>query len=148
MTVFEKAMRVLISTSTFPVFPDDGLPRFVSDLAQALSARCEVTVLAPDAPLAEQQGSVEVRRFTYFHPRRWQRLAYGPGMRENMRASLLARFQVMPFLRAETRATRRLVREKSIDVVNSHWMVPQGLAAAWARGRKRRFAQVQAADVS
>ncbi len=137
--------RVLISTSTFPVRPDDGLPRFVYDLAQTLAHRCEVTALTPDAPGAERReriGSVDVRRFTYCLPRRWQRLAYGLGMRENLRAQPLSRLQVPPFLLAQALATRRLVGRERIDVVNSHWLVPQGLSTALVRGRRQRFRHV------
>ncbi len=144
---------VLIATSTFPLGQEDGTPRFVHDLAQALAAHYPVAVLAPDAPGAhrrERMGAVEVIRFTYFRPRRLQRLAYGGGMRENLRGSLLARLQVPLFLMTEARAIRAAVRRGGIRVVNSHWLVPQGLAAAWARGSRGRFRHVlhvHAADV-
>jgi len=150
-------MRVLISTSTFPIRADDGLPRFVYDLAEALAESCEVTCLVPDAVGAakrERMGAVDVRRFTYFLPRRWQRLAYGHGMRENLRASLLCKLQPPPFVAAQSLATRRLVSAEGIEVVNSHWMIPSGLSTALARGpgggRAGRFGHVltvHAADV-
>jgi glycosyltransferase involved in cell wall biosynthesis len=146
-------MRILVSTSTFPLGVDDGLPRFVFDLAESLAARCDVTALAPDAPgagLREQMGRVDVRRFTYFRPRRWQSLAYGHGMRDNFRKGWLTKLQPLPFVWAQTRATRRLVNDSRIDVVNSHWMIPQGLSSAMARRSGARFGHlltVHAADV-
>jgi glycosyltransferase involved in cell wall biosynthesis len=146
-------LRVLISSSTFPIRPDDGLPRFVYDLGEALAARCVVTSLVPAAPGApgrERMGGVEVRRFTYFLPPGLQRLAYGNGMRDNLRVSLLARLQPPPFVVAQAWATRSLCVSQSIDVVNSHWMIPQGLSTALARGRRPRFGHVltvHAADV-
>lgn len=130
-------MRVLISTSTFPLREGDGLPRFVHELARALAVRCEVSVLAPGAPGApdrERWDGVEIERFTYFLPRRAQRLAYGHGMGENLRRSWLARGQVPGFVGCQVRALRALLRRRSFDVVNSHWMVPQGLSAALVRG--------------
>jgi len=138
-------MRVLITTSTFPQRPDDGMPRFVLDLAEALAAHCEVTVLAPGtagAPDAERWGDVSVRRFTYFLPRAWQRLAYGDGIDVNLRRSWLARLQPAPYVLAQARATRRLAARLGADLVNSHWLLPQGLSAALARGRRRGFAHV------
>jgi glycosyltransferase involved in cell wall biosynthesis len=138
-------MRVLVCASTFPLRPGDGLPRFVFDLCQALSAHCEVTALAPDADGAaavERMDGVEVHRFRYFAPRRWQRLAYGHGIGDNLRASWLARLQPVPFVVCEALATRRLARRKGVDVVNSHWLLPQGLSAALARGRTPRFRHV------
>ena len=138
-------MRVLISASTFPLHPDDGLPRFVLDLAQALTPGCEVTALVPDAPgvaRRERLGEVEVRRFTYFRPRRLQALAYGHGIRDNLRGSLWAKLQPPPFVWMQTRATRALVRSEGIEVVNSHWLIPQGLSTALARGSSGRFRHV------
>ncbi len=145
--------RVLISSSTFPLRQGDGLPRFVYDLAAALAERCAVVSLVPDAPGAarrERLGPVEVRRFSYFRPRRLQRLAYGHGMRDNLRASWLTRLQPPCFLLAQARATRRVCAAEAIQVVNSHWLVPQGLSSAVARGRRPRFGHVlsvHAADV-
>ena len=138
-------IRLLISTSTFPLRTDDALPRFVYDLANALSPTCDVGVLAPDAPGAlrdEQMGEVHVNRFTYFRPRGWQALAYGHGMRDNMRASPLAKLQVFPYLAAQVHATRAIVKRRNIQVVNSHWMIPQGWSTALACTRSRPFRHV------
>jgi len=138
-------LKVLISTSTLPLEPGDGIPRFVHDLGQSLAAHCSVTVLAPDAPGArrlETSGSVELHRFVYFLPRSRQRLAYGHGMRENMRHSWLARLQPIPYLASLTRSTSQIVDRLGIEVVNSHWLVPQGLATALVRSPRARFGHV------
>lgn len=147
--------RILVSTSTFPVQPDDGVPRFILDLALALSYHAEVTVLAPDAPgatLHERLGDVEVHRFTYFWPRSSQRLAISNqrGMRDNLRGSLLAKIQLPLFLLRQAANLRRLVYQRGFDVVNAHWLVPQGLTAAWAlRGSRdvKLVLHVHAGDV-
>lgn len=120
------------------------MPRFVYDLADALGRYAHVVVLAPDAPGAkrrERMGSVDVRRFRYFLPASLQRLALGRGMPDNLGRSWLARFQVPWFLLRQTMETRRLVDEERIDVINAHWLLPQGLTAAWAR-RGRRTARL------
>lgn len=145
-------IRSLISTSTFPLPTEEGIPRFVFDLACALTAECRVTVLAPDAPGAprvEAKGAVDIRRFTYFLPRRQQRLAYGNGMRNNLRSHFV-KLQVPTFLLSQARALRQAIRELDIDVVNSHWLVPQGLTSARVLGSRRRVVHVlsvHAADV-
>ncbi len=97
---------------------------------------------------------MEVERFVYFRPRGTQRLAYGDGMRQNLRGSLLARLQVPFFVLAQALAIRRHARRGEVRYVNSHWLVPQGLSAAWARGaergargRFRHVLHVHAADV-
>lgn len=145
-------MRALISTSTFPLSAQDATPRFVLDLAVALAAHGEVSVLAPGVPGAPKRETMEgvaVRRFTYFYPPSLQRLAYG-GMVENLRRSKIALLQPLPLILAQALATRSIVRSEGVDVVNSHWMIPQGLSTALARGRKKRFGHVlsvHAADV-
>ncbi len=101
----------------------------------------DVTVLAPHSPGAamdESEGEVQVHRFPYFLPRRLQRLALGQGMRDNLRASWLARLQVPPYILAQAFATRREIRQSAIDLVFAHWIVPQGLTAAWAVGGRRK----------
>ena len=146
-------MRVLISSSTFPIHRDDGLPRFVYDLAAALAAHCDVTALVPDAPGArprELMDGIDVRRFRYFWPRRLQALAYGHGILDNLRASAWAKLQPPGFLASQAAATRSLVKREAIDLVNSHWLVPQGVSSALARAwgaRFRHVVSVHAADV-
>lgn len=147
-------LHVLITTSTLPLSSQDVQPRFVLDLAEGLARECQVTVLAPDAPASlkrDRWQQVDILRFSYFWPRRLQRLAYGAGMRENLRRNPLARVQTLPFIIAQTAATRQIVRKRRIEAVNSHWMVPQGLTAAIARGRRqprfRHLLSVHAGDV-
>ncbi len=141
-------MRVLIVTSTFPLTRNDGLPRFVYDLAQALTEHCRVTVLAPHHAGAEFEavmGKLVVKRFRYAWPPGLQRLAYGSGMPDNLRQSWLARVQVPSYFVVLGAAVRRLVRRQRFDVVNSHWLIPQGLGVALAMGSNRSCAHVATA---
>ena len=77
----ERPARILVTTSTYPVHLDD-------------------------AARHERRGALDVRRFAYFPVRGLQRLALGSGIRDNLRASWLARFQVPLYLVAQARATR------------------------------------------
>jgi glycosyltransferase involved in cell wall biosynthesis len=145
---------LLITTSTFPTSLKGGGPRFIFDLAKALTVHFDVTVLAPHAPGATRSESwdgVQIERFRYTLPTSHQRLAYGGGMRENMRASWMARLQVPLLLMAQAWRTRRLAKRQRVTAVNSHWLVPQGLTAAFVRGRRRpqfrHVVHVHAADV-
>lgn len=147
-------MRVLIATSTFPIADDDGLPRFVLDLARAMAEHCSITILAPHHPGANRQesmGRLAVRRFQYAWPASTQQLAYGSGMRENWAASWPARLQVPAYMAALALAVKRLSHGRRFDVINSHWLVPQALGVALASGRGRSCAHVvtvHAGDVS
>ena len=127
-------MRVCLVTSSFPRFPGDLAGSFVCDLARYLVARdLQVMVLAPHAPglpLRERMDGLRVHRFRYFLPQHCQRLAYGSGIPTNVRHSLLARLQLLPFVLAQWIALIRLVRQEKIDLINSHWLIPQGLTGA------------------
>lgn len=129
--------RILITTSTFPMSPTDATSaRFVLDLAQHLSAHAKVFVLAPGGPATsprETWGDVTVLRFRYFVPASAQRLAGGEGMVATMRASKFALLQAPFFVASQWAQLPRIVREERIDLLNPHWIVPQGLTAAyWA----------------
>jgi glycosyltransferase involved in cell wall biosynthesis len=111
--------------------------RFVLELAQHLTAHARVTVLAPAGPNTqawEQWGDVRVRRFPYFYPAHAQTLAAGEGMVATMRASAKAKLQAPFFVASQWAMLPDLVRELGVDVVNPHWILPQGLTAAlWRR---------------
>lgn len=129
--------RILITTSTFPMSPADATSaRFVLDLAQHLTAHAKVFVLAPGGPTTsprENWGDVTVYRFQYFVPASAQRLAAGEGMVATMRASWLARMQAPFFVASQWAQVPRIVRDERIDLINPHWIVPQGVIAAhWA----------------
>jgi len=132
-------MKILVMASTFPDRALDGsVPRFVYDLAEALSRFADVLALVPHSPGAarrESMGSVHVIRFPYWWPPSSQRLA--PNMREQIRTSLFARLQVPAFLAAQIWSLKAAVSRHSVDIVNAHWLIPQGLTAAIALGLPR-----------
>lgn len=145
-------MKVLITTSTLPIKEGDGQARFVLDLASALSARADVSVLAPHAPRAavrENIGDVEIHRFRYFLPTSLERLSYGSGMRHNIEHNWLARVQVPFLIAAQLLATLWRVLVDRPAVINAHWLVPQGLTSAIAARvlRVPLVLHVHAADV-
>jgi glycosyltransferase involved in cell wall biosynthesis len=131
--------RVLVLASTFPRWADDTEPPFVYNLCRSLQDDFEITVLAPHAPgseTAERWEGLEVRRFRYFWPERWQRLAYG-GMLPNLKRNPWLWAQVPFFLAAELIVALRLIRAERPDVIHAHWLVPQGLVGAmlnWITG--------------
>lgn len=124
---------ILIFSSTFPKSASDTeTPRFVFELARELVKDFNVFALAPDAPDTKRSETIEgvqVIRFPYF-PKHLQSLAYGTGMTNNLRDHPLSRLQVPCFMAAGWRALGKAVRRHNIHLVNSHWMVPQGLIGA------------------
>ena len=120
--------RVLVLTSTFPATPDDGRPAFVRDLAERISRRFSVTVLAPRMPGSTSEwGSFRVVRFAYF-PRPLEGLA-DEAILPTLRASPWRWIEVPFFLLAMIFSTIRADSRLRPDVVHAHWAIPGGLAA-------------------
>ena len=124
--------KLLFTTSTLPRSASDPEPRFVLDLAHALSDRYNVTILAPadsNAQLLERDGPVTIQRYRYAPFRFMERLAY-PG-------AIMPRLQKWPWLWLTVPmlfsglylALHRLL-QRQFDLVHCHWMIPQGLVQA------------------
>jgi glycosyltransferase involved in cell wall biosynthesis len=126
--------KLLLFTSTFPRWEDDAeIPRFVLELGIELRRYFDVYALAPHTPGAaksENLEGIQVIRFPYFFPESKQSLAYGTGMMASLKGNPWAFLQVPSFLFCQSRALRRTVRKYNIDIVNSHWMIPQGFIAS------------------
>ena len=127
-------MNVLFMTHSFPRDEGDAAGSFVLRLARALGDQgIGVRVVAPAAdglaPHAALDG-VDVDRFRYA-PRRYETLAYGGNMAEQVRDTWSARFTLVGFLGAEFQAGVKARRDFQPDLVHAHWWFPNGLAATW-----------------
>jgi glycosyltransferase involved in cell wall biosynthesis len=140
--------RVLFVTSSFPRWHGDSTTPFILHLAEDLvSLGWHVTLLAPHAEGArrhEHVGAIEVHRFRYFWPVRAQSICYGGGALANLRRSPLDALKLPALVAAEWWATMRLFR--SVDLVHSHWILPQGAAVAMTPAR-HHVATVHGSDV-
>jgi len=128
---------LLLFTSTFPRWSDDEeIPQFIFELGKELTKYFNVYVLAPHAPGAselEEMDDIKVIRFPYFYPRSSQCLAYGTGILSNIKKHKLAILQIPFFLINQACALKTAIKSYKIDIVNSHWMVPQGLSTAFIK---------------
>ncbi len=126
--------RVLMLTSTLPRHLGDHQANFVGEQAEAWAqARPDdrITILAPHhlgAALSERAGAVEIRRFRYVRPERWQALAY-PAIMPNLKRNFWLAWQILPFLICQFIAALRILRRARADLVYAHWVFPQGLVA-------------------
>lgn len=130
------------------------MPAFVLNLADGLAAHFDnVYALAPGdagAVDVEKMNNVQLHRFTYAWPKHLQILCYRMGMVQNLKHYAPLSYLILPqFLLAQVIAIRRICRKHDISVVNSHWIVFQGLAAAIARKhcRFRHVIHIHAADL-
>lgn len=144
---------MLVIATTFPRWAGDSEPAFVRHLSVELAKRgYDITVLAPHhkgAKRNEAMDGLNVVRFPYFWPAGLQRLCYEGGILPNLKSRWSARLCLPPFLIAQFLAIGTLIRRKQIQLVHSHWLLPQGLSAAlWCRWyRKPYLVTAHGADV-
>jgi glycosyltransferase involved in cell wall biosynthesis len=128
-------MKILTLTSSFPQGEDDISGKFVKELGiELVKGGNDILVLAPHSPGAERRatiGGLDVRRFRYAYPEKWQRLggrAMLPQIRSDFASKLMLPFL---FLFGLLSLIRTSVNER-VDAIHSHWLLPQGLAGAVA----------------
>ena len=125
--------RITFLTSSFPRFPDDPTVGYLYQLARGLarSVPAEVDIIVPSDTRKHEftrEDGVDIRPFRYFFPARFQRLAYGSGMPDNLRTGLLPRLQIPGLIFAFFIAGYKSARNS--DMIHAHWMVPAGLVGA------------------
>src|SRR5437588_3193315 len=114
-------MKVLFLTHAFPRFDGDVAGSFLLRLASALGQQgVDVKVVAPAEPGLEENAKLNGTGVDRFHyaPRRFETLAYGGNMAEQVRDSWSARFTLIGFLGAEFRCAVRARRETQPEIVN------------------------------
>lgn len=132
-------MRVCLVTMNYPRYAGDHVGIFVRSLAAGLAGRgLDVTVVCPHAgglAVREEMDGVHVRRFVYALPFRFQRISYGDGIPENIRASRLAKCQAPVFVLAGMGAV--FAQAAHADVVHACWTVSAFIAAPAVRSWRR-----------
>jgi L-malate glycosyltransferase len=128
-------VKVLVLTSSFPRHEGSHEARWVLELVQWLNHYGFIPlVLAPHFPGGKIQESwnhqVEIYRFVYFLPIRFERLAYGPGLLFNVKSDFFAYLGVVPFLISGFLSALILVLDEQVAIIHTHWLIPQGFVGA------------------
>ena len=130
-------MNVLVLTSSFPRNETSYEARYILELADCLTNHGYFPfVLAPHyfgGKIRESWGKVQVFRFTYFFPYRYEKLAYGSGILYNLKEYPIAIINVPLFLISEIFSSLKIIFTKRIHLIHSHWFVPQGIIGALFR---------------
>lgn len=123
--------KLLIVTPVFPRWEGDMFsPRFILDLARGLSQFYHVYVMCPYyfcAAEKEHLQDIEVIRFKYFYPVKWQSLSTGKEILTGEKYGLLAKLQFPFYFVSELLAIRNIIKSYEIDLINTHWLFPEGL---------------------
>lgn len=123
--------KILIVTSGFPLWKTEGLNVFMLEFAQAIAKNYEVFVLAPfskKAKRVETIGNITVYRHNQF-PFINAELAYGSGIVGNIKKNPLLLFAVPFYFILQVWAIRKIVKKHTIEIVNAHWIIPQGVTS-------------------
>lgn len=129
--------RVLLLTSNFPRWEGDNTTPFILHLASDLQdLGWLVHVVAPHAPGADREATldgVRVSRFRYWWPVSGETVCYDGGALTRLKSSRTDYLKVPPLVTAELGAVLLRLRKQRYDVLNSHWLLPQGFVGAVAR---------------
>jgi len=126
-------MRILVLTSSFPRYRGDYAGNFVFKLLSLLRPFGSISVLSPHGPnlkSRERFDDIDVFRFPYFLPTNYQYLSRDGGLAYNFNGHVLAKVQAPLFIASEMLCAARLVSSRDIEIVNSHWLLPQGFVGA------------------
>jgi len=125
--------RILVIVSRYSRTPNDP-GDFVTELSEWVNKKgYRVSVLAPHdygLKLKENINGVIVYRFPYFIPFKYQKVAYGPGILDNLKNSFLAKLQVPFFILFELLYAIKIIRKTKSNILHTHWIIPQGLVGA------------------
>ncbi|MDP3941941.1 MAG: glycosyltransferase [bacterium] len=124
--------KILVLTSTFPRWKNDTTPPFVFELEKRLAKDFDITVLAPHSQGAKKYEKLEnlnIYRFQYFWPASYQKLCYEGGILPNIKKNKFLLIQGITLILFEFFSAMKLIREKKIDLIHAHWIIPQGVVA-------------------
>ncbi len=124
--------KILVTATTFPRCPEDTSPRFVFDLCTSLAdlGTLQPLVLAPHvrgSKTYEVIEGIEVYRYRYFIEK--LEMISGNGIMSRISTHKLL-YLLVPFLVFfQFTSVLRLVRKYNIEILLSHWIVPQALTS-------------------
>jgi L-malate glycosyltransferase len=125
---------VLVISSNYPRFSGDICGWFIHEISSRIAKKgYKVTALSPHAKnskVNENIDNVNINRFRYFFPSRFEKLAYGSGVLYNLKKMPFTVISIPPFVILEFLKAWGIVKKKHVNIVHSHWLLPQGVVGA------------------
>jgi len=129
-------MKILILTSNYPRWPGDSTTPFVHNFAKELVKQGHrVKVIAPHykgAKTNDELDGVLIKRFRYFIPDTAQTVCYQGGALGNLSKNPINKLKLPALVFCELLSTIKEIIFWKPDIVNSHWLLPQGFVGALA----------------
>lgn len=122
---------ILVLASTYPRWSGDPEPGFIHELSKRLTSEFNVIALVPDAIDSDVDGAldgVEVIRYRYA-PKGLQSLVNNGGIVNNLKTYRWKWLLIPSFILGQYLAIRKILKDRKIDVIHAHWLIPQGWIA-------------------
>ena len=135
---------LLIMTSGFPRFKNEGLNQFMLDYAESMQNHFNVTVLAPkdkQSRKEEKWGELQVYRHTQ-SPFGMLNIAYGNGILPNIRKNPLRIIGIPFFIINQVISLNKLLKQINPEFIVVHWLIPQGIAVSILSVLRSKFPTV------
>ena len=115
--------KILVLTTSFPLYEGIAAGIHVMEKCRHLVKNgYKVQVLAPHHHLSSKKEIIEgiqVKRFVYFLPLKYQKLAYGAGIPTNFQKNIFAKLQLPFFLISFLIQT--ITHSRKADIIHCHW---------------------------
>jgi glycosyltransferase involved in cell wall biosynthesis len=125
-------MRICILTHTFPRFEKDYSAPFMDGVARGIaSAGNDVFVLTPFTPGFNRfEKEYKIITYKYMPFSSWHKIGYSKTLTNDMGVPLIM-YILSPFMYFfGILALLRLVSKEQIEIINAHWILPNGFIAA------------------
>jgi len=132
-------MKILMLSSSFPRYEGDFFGPWVLEYIRALKRKGHQVVLV--APVAEDndlnvlsEEGLQIERFNYFFPKKWQKLVYPPGIIPQIKGNFLRLIQVPFLLLAYYLKVNSILKKNKFDILPSQWVIPSGYIGSFFAG--------------
>ena len=120
-----KDISILVLTTSFPVKSSIAVGIHIIEKCRHLVRNgVKVKVIAPHhngSKTSEIMDGIIIKRFRYFFPTKWQKVAYGAGIPNNLMNSWVAKFQLPFFMLFFLLSAISNIRH--IDIIHCHWSI-------------------------
>lgn len=130
-------IRIILLSSSYPSVKEEVSRDFMTDFADSLMRRnIRVFVICPHKPglpFGELSKNISIIRFPYWFTLSGQRLGEKGGIIASLAKSPIISLQIIPFIICQFIVVLKTIRREQIDLIHSHWIIPQGFVGAMVR---------------
>ena len=126
-------MRICVVTHTYPRFASDPVAPFIENFCKGLFENGnDVFLLAPFDPafISTNRGKIKINLYKYIFPKKMHTLGYSRTMIGDHSLRTSVYFLAPLILLFSFISLLRLVRQEKIQLISTHWILPNGFIGA------------------